>query len=138
MRGQGDGRSIGAIHRPFQKQSAGESPQRLGLCSRKVRKFKSRRVSGHKTLEQVWRVRWVLATFGGVKERRAYKIYWLEDWRREKLAGVPWEIRMIRITGIVWVPVAGLTAAVLIKVFLYALIRVVAAGFGWILRVLFH
>jgi hypothetical protein len=48
------------------------------------------------------------------------------------------EIRMIRITGIVWVPVVGLSAVAFIKWLTYAVMCVVVAGFGWVLRVLFH
>ena len=106
--------------------------------SQNVQELKSRKVSRHKTFEQVWRVRWVLATFGGVKERRAYKIYWLEDWRREKLAGVPWEIRMIGITGIVWVPIVGITTAVFVKAVGGFFVRIIIWGFTGIRRGIFH
>jgi len=60
-----------------------------------------------------------------MKERQAYKIYSLEDWRREKLAGETWGVRMLRLTGIVWVPVVGLAAAVLIKIIAGVFIRII-------------
>jgi hypothetical protein len=73
-----------------------------------------------------------------VKEPKPYKIYSLEDWRREKLAGESWGVRMLRLTGIVWVPVVGLAAAVLIKVIAGVFIRIVIAVGTWIWRAIFH
>jgi hypothetical protein len=62
-----------------------------------------------------------------MKERKTYKIYSLEDWRRERLDGVTWGVRMMRITGIVWVPVVGLSAGVFIKAIGGVAIRIVIA-----------
>jgi len=45
---------------------------------------------------------------------------------------------MLRLTGIVWVPVVGLAAAVLIKIIAGVFIRIIIWGFTSIWRAIFH
>ena len=73
-----------------------------------------------------------------MRERKAYKIYSLEDWRREKRAGETWGVRTLRLTAIVWVPVVGLSAAVFIKAVGGTILRIILWGFTGSWRAIFH
>jgi hypothetical protein len=69
-----------------------------------------------------------------MKERQAYRIYSLEDWRHEKLAGEPLRARVLRLTAIVWVPVLGFGTILVIKMMIGVFLRIVTVVWRAIFR----
>jgi hypothetical protein len=74
---------------------------------------------------------------GKLRAQREREIIRWQGWRKN-LASDSWGVKILRLTAIVWVPVVGLGTIMGLKILAGWVIRMLIAGFTWILRAIFH